>query len=95
MTINAQDIQNIATLARLRIDEDDIADVTTRIAGVLDLVGQMSAIDTTGVEPMANPMDARQRLREDVVTEVNTRSEFQAIAPDVQDGLYLVPIVLE
>ncbi|MFT5484683.1 MAG: aspartyl-tRNA(Asn)/glutamyl-tRNA(Gln) amidotransferase subunit C [Halieaceae bacterium] len=95
MTITALDIQNIATLARLRIDEDDIADVTARIAGVLDLVGQMSAIDTTGVEPMANPMDGRQRLREDIVTEVNSRSEFQAIAPDVQDGLYLVPRVIE
>lgn len=95
MTISTQDMQNIATLARLRIDDADIADVTSRIAGVLDLVGQMAAVDTTGVVPMANPMDAAQRLRDDVVTETDNRSAFQAIAPDTEDGLYLVPRVID
>jgi aspartyl-tRNA(Asn)/glutamyl-tRNA(Gln) amidotransferase subunit C len=95
MSIDAAAIENIALLARLRIDESDIDEVTARIGDILALVGQMESVDTEGVEPMANPMDAIQRLREDVVTEVDVSAEFQLIAPATEEGLYLVPRVIE
>lgn len=95
MSIDAATIENIALLARLRIDESDIDEVTARIGDILALVSQMESVDTDGVEPMANPMDATQRLRADVVTEVDVSDEFQRIAPATEGGLYLVPRVIE
>ncbi len=59
------------------------------------MVSQMQAVDTSAIEPMANPLDATQRLRADVVTETDRRAEFQAIAPAVEEGLYLVPKVID
>ena len=95
MSITAEEIGQVAELARVRIPDGDIAEVTRRITGILDLVDQLQAIDTSGVEPMANPLDAVQRLRPDAVTEANHREDFQAIAPAVEDGLYLVPRVID
>ena len=95
MAIEQDEIEKIAELARIRIGEDQIADVTRRITGILELVDQLQAADTSGVEPMANPLDANQRLRPDTVTEPNRRDDYQAIAPAVEDGLYLVPKVIE
>ena len=95
MSITAEEIGQIAELARVRIPEGDVAEVTDRITGILDLVDQLQAADTSGVEPMANPLDAVQRLRPDVVSEENRRDAFQAIAPAVEDGLYLVPKVID
>ncbi len=95
MSVDKSDIEKIAHLARLQIDEADVADYTTHLANILDLVAQMNSVDTEHVTPMAHPMDAVQRLREDVVTETNQREHFQAIAPQVEDGLYLVPRVIE
>ncbi len=92
----AQDeIEKLAALARIRIDGSQVSEVTERINQVLELVDQLQAVDTTGVEPMANPHDAVQRLRSDEVTEENQREAFQAIAPAVESGLYLVPKVIE
>ncbi len=95
MSVSRSDIEKIAELARLRLDEDALAEVTQNITSILTLVDQMQAVDTTNIEPMANPQDATQRLRADIVTEPNQRAAFQAIAPAVEAGLYLVPKVID
>ena len=95
MAIEQQEIEKIADLARVRISGQQIGEVTQRITEILGMVDQLQAVDTAGIEPMANPLDATQRLRADEVTEVNQREAFQAIAPAVENGLYLVPIVIE
>ena len=95
MAIEQDEIEKIAELARIRIDADHIGDVTRRITDILHMVDQLQAVDTSEVEPMANPLDATQPLRADEVTESNRREAFQAIAPAVENGLYLVPRVIE
>jgi aspartyl-tRNA(Asn)/glutamyl-tRNA(Gln) amidotransferase subunit C len=95
MTIEQHEIEKIAELARIRISNEQIGQVTGRIAEILEMVDQLQAADTDNVEPMANPLDATQVLRPDIVTEGNRRDAFQAIAPAVENGLYLVPKVIE
>jgi aspartyl-tRNA(Asn)/glutamyl-tRNA(Gln) amidotransferase subunit C len=95
MSIEQDEIESIAQLARIRIAPGQIGQVTQRITEILAMVDQLQAADTQGVEPMANPLDEVQRLRPDVVTEVDRRDQFQAIAPAVENGLYLVPQVIE
>lgn len=95
MAIDQQEIENIAALARIRIADEQIGQVTARIAEILKMVDQLQAVDTSAVEPMANPLDAVQRLRPDEVTEGNRREAFQRIAPAVENGLYLVPKVID
>lgn len=95
MAIEQDEIEKIAELARIRIAPDQIGQVTQRITEILHMVDQLQAVDTSNVEPMANPLDATQRLRPDAVTESNHRDAFQAIAPAVENGLYLVPKVIE
>lgn len=95
MAIEQDEIEKIAALARIRIADEQIGEVTARITAILGLVDQLQAADTADIEPMANPLDAVQRLRPDEVTEVNRRDAFQAIAPAVENGLYLVPRVIE
>ena len=95
MAIEQDEIEKIAELARIHIADEQIGDVTGRITEILAMVDQLQAVDTSRVEPMANPLDATQRLRADEVTESNRRDEFQAIAPAVENGLYLVPKVIE
>ena len=95
MAIDQQEIEKIAELARIRIDETHLEDVTGRIADILTMVDQLQAADTSGVEPMANPLDATTVLRADIVTEQDRREDFQAIAPAVENGLYLVPKVID
>ena len=95
MTVHQDDIKKLAELARVRIPAEETAEVTARIATILGLVDQLQSVDTAAVEPMANPLDAVQRLRADAVTEANQREAFQAIAPAVENGLYLVPKVIE
>ncbi len=95
MAIEQDEIEKIAELARIRIEDGQKGEVTQRITEILGLVDQLQAADTNGVEPLANPLDATQRLRDDEVTETNRREAFQAIAPAVEDGLYLVPKVIE
>lgn len=94
-TISEAEIQKVSHLARLAIPADQTDAYVSKLSSILDLVAQLSAIDTEGVEPMAHPLDAVQRLREDVVTETNHREAYQAVAPEVEDGLYLVPKVIE
>jgi aspartyl-tRNA(Asn)/glutamyl-tRNA(Gln) amidotransferase subunit C len=95
MSLDADDIKAIAKLARLKIDDADVSSYATNLSNILDLVEQMNAVDTEGVVPMSHPLDVAQRLREDIVTESNQRDELQRNAPAVQDGLYLVPRVIE
>ncbi|MDP3334382.1 MAG: Asp-tRNA(Asn)/Glu-tRNA(Gln) amidotransferase subunit GatC [Methylococcaceae bacterium] len=95
MSLTASDVKKIAHLARLGIDDQDVESYANDLSGMLDLMTQMSELDTNNVIPMAHPLDQIQRLRPDVVTEHNQREHFQAIAPQVEDGLYLVPKVIE
>jgi aspartyl-tRNA(Asn)/glutamyl-tRNA(Gln) amidotransferase subunit C len=95
MALNITDIKRIAHLARLEINEQEAAATLTKLSGILSLIEQMQAVDTAGITPMSHSQDVTQRLREDVVTQTNRRADFQAIAPQVQDGLYLVPKVIE
>jgi aspartyl-tRNA(Asn)/glutamyl-tRNA(Gln) amidotransferase subunit C len=93
--LSLDEIRRIADLARLELGADAIAAMQQELNGILALVDQMAAVDTEGVEPMSHPQAAMQRLRQDVVSEKDARAEFQAIAPQVEDGLYLVPKVIE
>jgi aspartyl-tRNA(Asn)/glutamyl-tRNA(Gln) amidotransferase subunit C len=104
MALEISDIKRIAHLARLEINEQEAAATLTKLSGILGLIEQMQAVNTTGITPMSHSQDVTQRLREDVVTQTNNRAAFQAIAPSVgngskepatQDGLYLVPKVIE
>jgi aspartyl-tRNA(Asn)/glutamyl-tRNA(Gln) amidotransferase subunit C len=95
MSLTREDVNKIAWLARLAIDPDKTEAYARDLSGILDFVEQMSAVDTADVPPMAHPLDQAQRLRPDVVTETDQRERFQARAPLVEAGLYLVPKVIE
>jgi len=95
MPINERDVVRVAELARISLDDATLAEVTRRIGEILKMIDQMQAVDTRNVEPMANPLDALQRLREDEVTEENQRERVLEIAAANADGLYLVPKVIE
>jgi aspartyl-tRNA(Asn)/glutamyl-tRNA(Gln) amidotransferase subunit C len=93
--LSLDEIRRIADLARLELSEGQVAAMQQELNGILALVDQMRAVDTSGVEPMSHPQAAMQRQRVDLVTEGDQRELFQAIAPQVEDGLYLVPKVVD
>lgn len=93
--MEAQEIQNLAKLAKLEITQETLEKTAKSITEILALVDQLKAADTANVAPMAHPLDAVQILRKDEVTEENRREGFQAIAPATEDGLYLVPKVID
>lgn len=95
MSIEQDEIEKIAQLARIHIADHEIGELTQRITRILGMVEQLQAADTDGITPMANPLDDVQRLRADKITETNQRDAFQAIAPAVENGLYLVPKVID
>lgn len=95
MSLDTEAVRNIAYLARLGVEEQEMAGYARNLSDILTFVEQLNAVDTQGIEPMAHPLEASQRLRADAVTEVDQRAKFQAIAPKTQDGLYLVPKVIE
>jgi aspartyl-tRNA(Asn)/glutamyl-tRNA(Gln) amidotransferase subunit C len=95
MALENSDIEKLAILARININDEMKTEVAAKISDILAMIDDMQAVDTSGIEPMANPLDATQRLREDIVTESNKRDELQAIAPSIKDGLYLVPKVID
>ncbi len=95
MTLKSDDVRSIAHLARLHIDDDSVDQYVDDLSSILTLVDQMNQVDSSDVKPLSNPHDASQRLRTDEVTEDNQRDKFQQIAPDVADGLYRVPRVIE
>ncbi len=95
MSLDNNDVAKIAHLARLEIGAHEISGYAETLTRILALIEQMREVDTTNVEPMAHPLDAGLRLRDDVVSEPNLRDKFQRIAPAVEAGLYLVPKVIE
>ena len=95
MAIDASKVQQVAYLARLAIDDHSVEATAGTISKILDLVDKMESVDTSNVEPLANPLDATQRLRADEITETNQREQLQSCAPAVEEGLFLVPRVIE
>jgi len=95
MALNITDIKRIAHLARIEINEAEAQATLTKLSGILALIEQMQAVDTTGITPMSHSQDVVQRLRDDVITETNQRELLQSNAPAVAGGLYLVPKVIE
>jgi len=95
MALNIPDIKRIAHLARIEINDSESEKTLKKLSGILALIEQMQAVDTTGITPMSHSQDVVQRLREDVVTATDQRDLFQANAPAVDSGLYLVPKVIE
>ena len=99
MSLSDDQVRRIARLARIELRPGESAAVASRLNGVLGLIERMSAVDTRGIEPMAHPLDLElpqgQRLRADEPAEPGRRAAYQGLAPAVQDGLYLVPKVIE
>lgn len=95
MVIERQQVEQLARLARIGLDDAVLARTAQSLGDVLTLIDQLQAVDTADIAPMAHPLDAVQRLRADMVSEPDQRAVLQAIAPAVQDGLFLVPKVIE
>ena len=95
MSLPKNEVEKIANLARISIHSQDIPSYTRHLSDILNFVEQMNSVNTTGISPLAHPLDTYQRLRADVVSETNLRDHFQSIAPQVEAGLYLVPKVIE
>lgn len=95
MSLTLEQVQRIAHLARIEVSEADAQTTLGHLNGILQLIEQMQAVDTTGIEPMAHAQDLSQRLREDAVSESDRRSAYQSVAPETEAGLYLVPKVIE
>ena len=95
MSLSPEEVKQIAFLARLSIQEENIEQYSQDLSTIFGLVEQMNAASVDDIEPMAHPQDAMQRLRDDVVTEVNQRDKLLANAPLKEDGLFLVPKVLD
>jgi aspartyl-tRNA(Asn)/glutamyl-tRNA(Gln) amidotransferase subunit C len=95
MSLNPDEVRRIARLARLEISAEQADRTRDQLNGILAFIEQLQAVDTVGVEPMAHALDVIQRLRDDQVTETDCRDAFQAIAPETEAGLYLVPRVIE
>jgi aspartyl-tRNA(Asn)/glutamyl-tRNA(Gln) amidotransferase subunit C len=93
--LSLEQIHRIARLARLELSAGEADAMREQLNGILAMVGEMSAVDTTGIAPMSHPQEVTQRLREDRVTETDQRELFHSLAPEVEDGLYLVPRVIE
>ncbi|MGH8709595.1 MAG: Asp-tRNA(Asn)/Glu-tRNA(Gln) amidotransferase subunit GatC [Burkholderiales bacterium] len=95
MSLTPDQIRRLARLARIDLRADQTAGVLERLNRVLGLIDQLQAVDTGDIEPMSHALDVVQPLRADAVTETDQRGLFQAVAPAVEDGLYLVPKVIE
>jgi aspartyl-tRNA(Asn)/glutamyl-tRNA(Gln) amidotransferase subunit C len=95
MALSSAEIQRIARLARIAVNDQEAAEIGQKLTGIFKLIEEMQAVDTSGVPPMSHALDVVQRLRPDEVTEQDQRERFQAIAPQVEAGLYLVPKVIE
>ena len=95
MSLTPADVQRIATLARIKLDDDESARTLEQLNAVFGLIERLRSVDTTGVEPMTHAREIALRLREDSVSEKNWRADCQAVAPAVERGLYLVPKVIE
>jgi aspartyl-tRNA(Asn)/glutamyl-tRNA(Gln) amidotransferase subunit C len=95
MALTIDDVRRVAHLARVAVDDAEAAAALEQLSGIFKLIEQMQAVDTSGIAPMSHAQDLVLRLREDTVTEQDQRAQFQAVAPQVEAGLYLVPKVIE
>jgi aspartyl-tRNA(Asn)/glutamyl-tRNA(Gln) amidotransferase subunit C len=95
VSLSKEQVQHIATLARLHLQEGEFDDVVAKLSSIVDFVDQLQRAPTDDVLPMAHPLDQAQRLRPDVVTETDERDAIQANAPAVSNGFYIVPKVIE
>ena len=99
MSLSPDQIERIARLARIAVSAAEVEELRTQLNRVLGLIDELQSVDTAGIEPLSHALEALlpsgQRLRPDTVTEPGRRSEFQAVAPAVDAGLYLVPKVIE
>ncbi len=95
MSLSIDDVKRIAKLARIRVSEDEAVGYQGQLNGIFGLIEEMQAVNTAGVEPMSHAQDLAQRLRADQVSEPDRRAAFQAVAPQTENGLYLVPKVIE
>ncbi len=95
MQLSSEQVQRIARLARLEISDTEAATASAQLSEIFGLIARMQAVDTTGIEPMAHAQDVSQRLRADAVSEADRRAAYQAVAPETEAGLYLVPKVIE
>jgi len=95
MKLTLDDVRRIAHLARIDIDARAAQEVHAKLESIFAMIDQLQAIDTTGVEPMSHAQDLTVTLRDDKVTETDRHRDYQRVAPAVEDGLYLVPRVVE
>jgi len=95
VSLDKEQVQHIAMLARLRLADDEFAETVEKLSRIVEFVDQLSQAATDDVVPMAHPLNEPQRLRPDRVTESNDRDRIQKNAPAVSDGMYLVPKVIE
>ncbi|OHC62950.1 MAG: asparaginyl/glutamyl-tRNA amidotransferase subunit C [Rhodocyclales bacterium GWA2_65_20] len=95
MSLTPDDVRRIALLSRIELSPAEVERTRDQLNGILGFVEQLQAVDTSGVQPMSHAVDVVQRLRADRVAESDRRAAFQAIAPDTEAGLYLVPKVIE
>lgn len=95
MALERCDVEKLAHLAQLGLDDAQLDSSTTALNTILDMINAMQAVNTDTITPLANPLEASQRLRPDTVTESNHRDDYQALAPAVENGLYLVPKVID
>ena len=95
MALTLADVHRIAHLARIEIDSDAASDVHRKLLAIFEMINELQAVDTTGIVPMAHAQDVMLPLRDDAVTEGDRHALFQSVAPAVEDGLYLVPRVVE
>ncbi|MBP6653883.1 MAG: Asp-tRNA(Asn)/Glu-tRNA(Gln) amidotransferase subunit GatC [Propionivibrio sp.] len=95
MSLTLEQVRRVAHLARIEVSDAEAQTTLGHLNGIFTLIEEMQAVDTKGVEPMAHAQDLAQRLRDDRVTEENRRDAFQAVAPETEAGLYLVPKVIE
>ncbi len=95
MSLSLADVEKVARLARLAMNDQELHAAQAQLSNIFGLIAEMQAVDTKGIAPMSHAQDLAQRLREDAVTESDQREAFQAIAPQVEQGLYLVPQVIE
>lgn len=95
MTLSPDQIHKLATLAKLKINDESMDEISSQLDNIMSLIDQMEQADTDGIEPLSHPQDPVLRLREDEVTQVDKRDAFMQLTTHNQDGLYLVPKVIE
>ena len=95
MSLSLDDVTRIANLARIELSDEEVRTTLTQLSSIFSLIEQMQAVDASAITPMSHAQDVTQRLRDDAVTETDQHILFQAVAPQVEAGLYLVPKVIE